>query len=239
MDRFGNLLSVLGDAEAARLLLLGFSVALLSGLAVFVIIRRVSRAMARTPAAEISLPAMTRGTWAARINRKEHLGSQSETLVGGGSDPEWRVQAVAAHNYRQHPVFSRSQLRLLPVLEKITYTRGRGHRLLAHAALSRLVAPVATPSTTPDRLSRAERALDGLHLDFPLIDAEGMLVAAIELRAPRPLKAGAADDSEAIKREVLRKAGIPLIELRPTDSEDAIRAVLEPILSGRPGAASA
>jgi len=239
MERFAELVTFLGAEESVRPFLLAFSVALLSGLLVFSLFRRSQRVRTDASGPDLTAPRLTRGTWAARINRKEEDRSQVEQVVGGGNDPEWRVQAIAAHNYRQRPLFSRSQLRLLPLLEKITYTRGNGHRLLAHAALAQLVSPVATPSTTPERLVRAERALEGLHIDFPLVDGEGLLVAAIEMRGPRNLKGGGLDDSDALKREVLRKAGIPLIELRPQDGEEVIRAVLEPILAGLNGAASA
>ena len=221
-----------------------FAAIILTTVIVLTLLRRRRR---RREAAQADVPnifahpvatAPSRGHWGNMIQRREAEPATAEApaaVVGGSRDPGWRIQAVAAHGYRTRPILSRSQARLMPLVERIVYTRGHGPRLLTPTALGQLLEPVPTPSVTPDRLSRAARALEGVTIAMPLVDSEGHLVAAIDVRGPRSLMPGG-DEADQIKRTVLRRAAVPLIEVGPNDEETDLRAVIEPLLTTAPPA---
>lgn len=196
--------------------------------------RRIAR---RGMTTRVALLPPSRGAWSNRLWQQAARGHASAPPGGcdppGTVDQAWRFQAVAANGFRPSPLLNRSQARLLPVLEKLVYTRGSGHRLMARTALAEIVHPVAGIGATADRLSRALRALEGAHLEFALFDGAGLLVAAIEVERPRsPGPAvGGADNDTALRREVLRKAGVPLVRLQPFANEAEVAAQLLPHLA--------
>lgn len=212
----------------------------LTAVIVLTILRRRHRLA--NPVAEERAPDPTpfsRGEWGRRMLDKDEQsdvtgGTVSGTVsatVGGANDPAWRLHTVAAHGYRTRPIMTRTQAHRLLMLERIVYGKGHGHRLLTPTALSQLLEPVATPSGTAERLTKAARALDGVTLGLPLVDAEGCLIAAIEVRGPRSLNP-AIEEGERIKRTVLRRAGVPVVEISPNDDEATLRATIEPLLTG-------
>ncbi len=212
--------------------------------------RRLANPVAANPLAAGRAPEPTpfsRGEWGRRMLDKDThpevtggtigstvgvtVASTVGGTIGGANDPAWRLHTVAAHGYRTRPIMTRTQAHRLLMLERIVYGKGHGHRLLTPTALSQLLEPVATPSGTAERLTKAARALDGVTLGLPLVDAEGYLIAAIEVRGPRSLNP-AIEEGERIKRTVLRRAGVPLVEIGPNDDEATLRATIEPLLIG-------
>lgn len=190
--------------------------------------RRAVRQRARAAQRPTATP--SRGEWANRLRAAEGGAAPLPAPVqGGAEDGAARLQTVAATDFRARPLLSRSQARLLPILERIVYTRGDGHRLMAHTKLSDVVQPVPGHGTSPERLARALRAIQGLRLEFALFDRNGMLCAALEVQVP--CVPGAARDIElALRREVLRKAGVPL-HIVPASASDAdLRALILPHL---------
>jgi hypothetical protein len=198
-----------------------------------VVVRAMRRRAARRRAdmAAQTAPQLSRGEWANRVRAREGADQQAPTpALGSEEDPAWRLQTVAAMGFRVRPMINRSQERLLPILERLTYTRGDGHRLVASAALTELVQPVAAHGVSPERLARATRAVQCQRLDFVLLDAAGLMVAAIEVRTPR-LPGQSDEIGSALRREVLRKANVPLHRIAPHATEAEIASILLPHLA--------
>jgi hypothetical protein len=184
----------------------------------------------RAEAAAQNAPQLSRGEWANKVRARDGTDTNCAPALGSDEDPAWRLQTVAAMGFRVRPLMNRSQERLMPILERLTYTRGNGHRLVARAALTELVQPVAAHGVSPDRLARATRALQCQRLDFALLDGAGVLVAAIELRTPR-LPGQNDEIGQALRREVLRKAGVPLHRIAAHATEAEVAAILLPHLA--------
>jgi hypothetical protein len=209
--------------------------ALLAGIAFIMfavpllLIRLLRKRAARRHAAGavVEGPALSRGEWANRVRARAEGETGAAPALGSDEDPAWRLQTVAAMGFRVRPLMNRSQERLLPILERLTYTRGDGHRLIPCVALTELVQPVAAHGVAPDRLARATRALQGQRLDFVLLNGAGMLVAVIELRTAR-LPGQNDDIGQALRREVLRKAGVPLHRMAPHATEAEVAALMLP-----------
>ena len=245
MESFGD---VIADA-AAGVSLTGLALTLGAIMLAFAVLRRrrrdrgralAARARAGYPQQDVAAQRapVSRGEWANRLRARASNDGDAPTepapelvaILGGADDPAARLQTVAASDFRVHPLLTRAQARLLPALERITYTRGNGHRLMAHTRLGDVVQPVAGHGTTPERLARAMRALHGQSLEFALFDGAGMLVAVIEVRTHAT--PGARRDIElALRREVLRKAGVALHIIPPQASEAEIEALLLPHLA--------
>jgi hypothetical protein len=231
-------LAVQGRATPPHLLALLFALALACFALPVAGLQALRRRTARRGSAErAAMMPPSRGAWSNRLWQEAGRG-RSISPPGGyetpvAADPSWRLHAVAANGFRPSPLLNRSQARLLPVLEKLVYTRGSGHRLMARTALSGAVQPVAGIGASADRLTRALRALEGAHLEFALFDGAGLLVAAIEVERPRsPGPAvGGADCDAALRREVLRKAGVPLVRVQPFANEAEVAALLLPHLA--------
>ncbi len=182
--------------------------------------------------------------------------SASRCRAGGGAAPDARVvaldggraplppavspaaaqlDAVAAAGFRKRRLLNKEESRMLYLLEEILRDHGRGHRLMCQTSLGEVLA-TDPGSASPEALDRAFRAINAKRLDFCIVDRGGFLVVAIEYQGSGHY-AERAFMSDAVKREALRKAGVPMIELTPHDTAETLRRVLAPLL--RPAASAA
>lgn len=147
------------------------------------------------------------------------------------SDPATQMAVVARAGYTRTRLLNREEARLLPILEAAVTDFGRGDRLMAQTSLGELLRPI--PDAAGDRAQdrAAHAVINSKRQDFAIIDRGGFLVAAIEY-----MGTGHYHETsfmrDAVKREALRKAGVPMIEVtpdfRPDELRDRIRRVLAP-----------
>lgn len=128
-------------------------------------------------------------------------------------DPAQQLHAIARVDFEPTPLLNRQEARLLPLLESITRDLRAGHRVMAQTSLGELIRPKPDSTTEADR-SAAFASINSKRLDFAIIDRAGRLAVAIEYQGDGHHQ-GHAFMRDAVKREALRRAGIPLIEVEP------------------------
>jgi hypothetical protein len=126
-------------------------------------------------------------------------------------DPARQLQAVALAGFRTVPLLNRSEARLLPALEAVVRDVGKGCRLMAQTSLGEVLAPTAT-GLTPAEVDLAHASINSKRLDFAVFDRFGHLVLAIEYQGDGHYHQ-TSFLRDAVKREALRKAGVPMLEL--------------------------
>ena len=126
-----------------------------------------------------------------------------------------QLDAVSAVSFETQPLLNKSGSRLLPLLESLTRAHGNGHRLMAQVSLGEILRP--KPNSAPHHmLDAAYRSINSKRLDFAIFDRFGHLAAAIEYQGHGHHIHDRTFLRDAVKREALRKAGVPYVEV-PAD----------------------
>lgn len=152
--------------------------------------------------------------------------------IGDLADPRAQLAAVAAADYQRVPLLNRQEARLLPLLEACVRQWGDRRRVMARVALGEIIRPHPERGTQEER-RRGYASINAKRVDFAIIDRWGLAVTVIEYQGSGHYHR----DSfmrDAVKREALRKAGVPVVEIAQDQPQDEVRAVLRRIL--RPAA---
>lgn len=143
-------------------------------------------------------------------------------------DPLRQMDAIAQSAFECVPLLNREEARLLPILEAAVREVGDGHRLMAQTSLGELIRPSPNLGTTETR-RRAFASINSKRLDFAVINRYGYLVLAIEYHGSGHYHKQSFI-RDAVKREALRKAGVPTIEVPERFKSADLRADLLGIL---------
>lgn len=139
--------------------------------------------------------------------------------------PEYQMSIIANVDFERQRALNKEEARVLYALEPICEKLGEGFRLLIQPSLGELLRPTAHFNSVTGK--KAYSAINAKRLDFGIIDRFGFLVAAIEYQGSGHYRQ-TSFMRDAVKREVLRKAGLDLIEIRkgelPSDLERRVRA---------------
>ncbi len=123
-----------------------------------------------------------------------------------------QLEAVSSVSFETQPLLNKSEARLLPLLESLTRAHGDGHRLMAQVSLGEILRP--KPNSAPHHmLDAAYRSINSKRLDFAIFNRFGHLVAAIEYQGHGHHSHDRTFLRDAVKREALRKAGVPYVEV--------------------------
>lgn len=121
----------------------------------------------------------------------------------------------AAANFKTIPLLNYEKARLLPIMEQILKTIAPRHRVMAQTSLGELIRPFGSDT-------EAFAAINSKRLDFAIIEPKGHLVIAVEHQGSGHHQ-NAAFMGDAIKREVMRKAGVTWIETTTDTSAGSLR----------------
>ena len=149
-------------------------------------------------------------------------------------DPAQQLHAIARVAFEPTSLLNRQEARLLPLLESITRDLRAGHRVMAQTSLGELIRPKPDSATEDDR-NAAFASINSKRLDFAIIDRGGRLAVAVEYQGDGHHQ-GHAFLRDAIKREALRRAGIPLIEVEPDFDAAHLRRRVTGLLAPPQGA---
>jgi hypothetical protein len=141
-------------------------------------------------------------------------------------NPVAQLDIVNRSTYERVRILNREEAKLLPLLERTLRDIGQGHRVMAQTSLGEVIKP--TP-TCPDK-GNAMAVINSKRLDFAVIDRFGLLTCAVEYQGTGHHQNGAFL-RDAVKREALRKAGVPMLEVLPNFRPDAIAQSLRDTLS--------
>lgn len=126
-------------------------------------------------------------------------------------DPAQQMHAIARVDFECTPLLNKEEARLLPILESVTRDLRAGHRVMAQTSLGELLRPTSASGSEEDRKA-AFASINSKRLDFAVIDRSGRLVLAVEYQGTGHHQ-GQAFMRDAVKREVLRRAGVPFLEV--------------------------
>jgi hypothetical protein len=149
------------------------------------------------------------------ILRKKRRTSDIEPPHRDGTRPQTprlsQLDAVSGVGFRQRPILNKEERRAFLLVESFLADCAPGYRILAQISLGEVL------SVVDDGLSRreAERAflaVNAKRLDLGIVDDGFALVAAIEYHGSGHFQ-GNARVRDAVKREALRSAGVPLVEI--------------------------
>ncbi|WP_158217891.1 DUF2726 domain-containing protein [Marinibacterium profundimaris] len=136
-----------------------------------------------------------------------------------------QIAYVAAADFDRQRLLNHSEYRLLLQLESILPRVAPDHRLMAQVSLPEVIRPRGDASTR--EWKRAFHAINAKRLDFAVFDRGGYLACAIEFQGSgHYLDAEKTFVRDAVKREALRRAGIPLIEIDPSFKAEDVEATL-------------
>jgi hypothetical protein len=142
-------------------------------------------------------------------------------------------RSVAAVRFETAPLTQRADYPLFVILERAVAELGRGFRVMTDLDLAAYVRPAGEGR---DR-ERALRAIRGRPLDLAVLDGTGRLILAVEM--PRPILAGRVRAvPDTVKREVLRSAGVAVLDVPPHYNALGIAARVRTLLL-RPAVANA
>ncbi|PXA99165.1 hypothetical protein DMC47_04790 [Nostoc sp. 3335mG] len=138
-----------------------------------------------------------------------------------------QLRLVMAAPFQRARLMSRAEFDLFKLIEAHLPRCGPGFRLMAQPSVGEFV-----ETSDPE----AYRAINARRVDMLVIDTFGFPVAAVEHQGGGHYQAGAAA-RDAIKREVLRKAGIEYVEIFDYhDGEEVRRLVSAALQRNRPPA---
>ncbi|MDP3959311.1 MAG: DUF2726 domain-containing protein [Pseudorhodobacter sp.] len=148
------------------------------------------------------------------------------------ANPHDQMDAIAAVEFEVSPLLNHEEARLLPVLEAVVRDVGNGHRVMAQTSLGEIIRP-KNASASPTLRNAAYASINSKRLDFAVFDRFGKLVAAVEYQGSGHYQKNAFL-RDAVKREALRKAGVPYVEVQGSFAPDEVRARLRAILQPAP-----
>lgn len=152
------------------------------------------------------------------------------------ADPKHQLDAIAKVNFEKTRLLNKEEARLLPVLERAARATGQGYRVMAQTSLGEVIAPIKRGVSSSDAQA-AFASINSKRLDFAIFDRFGMLVCAVEYQGSGHHQ-GKAFMRDAVKKEALRRAGVPLVEVQrnyvPFEVEDIIARILAPSPRSKP-----
>jgi hypothetical protein len=144
------------------------------------------------------------------------------------ADAREQLRAVMRAPFEKQRVMSLAEYRIFRIIEEDVVAERRGHRVFAQTSLGEIL---QSPSRS------AFRSINGKRVDILVVDSGGWPLLAVEIQGDGHYQGDAAA-RDAVKREALRKAGVPYVEVFPADSDDQIRSRVRERL-GSPADASA
>lgn len=116
--------------------------------------------------------------------------------------------------FTAQPIMNKTEYSVFRVVENLARKEMPGHRVFAQTSLGEIL-------RCPDH--DAYRAVNSKRVDILIVNPSGMAVAAIECQGAGHYQKNAAM-RDAVKKEALRKVGVPTIEVLQTDGPSNIEA---------------
>jgi hypothetical protein len=161
------------------------------------------------------------------------VGNAAESGASPRPEPEFdataQMQAIAPFQFETQPLLNEGETRLLYLLERVAADIGGGFRVMAQTSLGEVIRPRPSGGPSGD-VAQAYRAINSKRLDLAVFNRFGKLVVGVEYQGHGHYRE-TAFMRDAIKREVLRKAGVPMLEVPAEYQPAKIAAEVHEILS--------
>jgi hypothetical protein len=145
-------------------------------------------------------------------------------------DPRDQMRAIARADFEPRRLLNKSEYGVLLILEAAAREAQKGLRVMAQTSMGELVR-TRVHSASQEECDRAYRSINSKRLDFVVIDPYGLPVLAIEYQGSGHYQASAFM-RDAVKREVLRKANIRLLEVPADYNRAELTQHLRTLLAG-------
>lgn len=149
------------------------------------------------------------------------------------ADPKAQMEAIAVVAFDTVPLLNKEEARLLYTLEETVKSLGTGYRLMAQTSLGEIIQPVGTQGTSEER-RRAYASINSKRIDFGVFNRYGRLVIAIEYQGSGHYQQHTFM-RDAVKREAIRKAGVPYLEVPKDFIRGKVQAQILELLAPRSG----
>jgi hypothetical protein len=132
------------------------------------------------------------------------------------------IDMVTEANFYKKKIMNKSEFRVFKIIEKMMAEKGGGYRVFSQTCLGQIIG-------SSDEA--AFRAVNSKRIDFVIVEPFGNIAVAVEYQGGGHYQNNAVE-RDAIKREALRKAGTPFVEVQENDSEEWIRLKITQALGG-------
>ncbi len=143
----------------------------------------------------------------------------------GLADPERQLNAVSKVSFERKPLLNKSEYRVLVELEQIAKDAKQGLRVMAQTSLGEVLSPIKSGGDWKVRKD-AFASINSKRLDFAVFDRFGLLVIAIEYQGSGHYHQKTFM-RDAVKKEALRRAGVPYLEVPKGMKPSELRTQLE------------
>ena len=142
------------------------------------------------------------------------------------NDPKNQMEAISLVKFERTRILNASEAQLLPILEAVVTDAGLGHRVMAQTSLGELIRPI---SGDKSKWARANASINSKRLDFAIVNSKGYLAVAVEYQGSGHYH-NQSFIRDAVKREALRKAGVPMIEVAKSFNATRLKEELSELL---------
>ena len=137
-------------------------------------------------------------------------------------DPKKQMVHVSRVSFETQRLVNKEEERVLTVLEQLIAEVQPTYRLMAQVSLGEILAP--DPKTgTKEQVDLARRSINSKRLDFAIFAANHHLRLAIEYQGSGHYSKPALM-RDSVKREAVRKAGVPFLEGKRCEKPSTLRA---------------
>lgn len=166
-----------------------------------------------------------KGTGLARLSV---VGDEPTGMPISLHDPRTQMEYIAKADFETCPLLNKEEARLLPILERAAAAAGQKHRVMAQTSMGEVLRPRKN-GIDKETVDLAFRSINSKRLDFAIINRSGHLVCAIEYQGTGHYHRNTFM-RDAVKKEVLRKAGVRFIEIEKgfdakTLENDVLKAI--------------
>lgn len=146
------------------------------------------------------------------------------------ADPARQMNFISKVGFDTVPLLNGEERRIYAILTEVLAGSETDFRLMAQTSLGEILRPRPGDRSRQDR-ELAFRSINSKRLDFAIFDQRGNLVLAIEYQGSGHYNQKSFI-RDAVKREVLRKAGVPFLEVPVNMTPDDLARQVRRLLSG-------
>lgn len=146
----------------------------------------------------------------------------------GMAHPKNQIEAIAKVNFERIPLVNKSEYRVLTALEQFVDEYQTGHRVMAQTSMGEVLKPKDNDGEWYER-KNAYASINSKRMDFALISKTGYIDLAVEYQG-KGHHQGNAFARDAVKKEALRRAGVPVLEVNSGMKPSMMRAQLKELL---------
>ena len=147
--------------------------------------------------------------------------------------PSNQMDAISKIDFKTTKLVNKSEYRVLLALEGIVRDLKQGHRVMAQTSLGELLEP-ADKTADLELRRQAYASINSKRLDFVIIDCKGHAVIALEYQGGGHYSTSAFM-RDAVKKEVLRKAGVFFEEVDHTWTPASLKDRITHLLNQKNG----